>query len=105
MYRLGLRLTLRSGREPEVRPVFSEIVHVIWGMRRTVMVREGDWKLAVTRWPDSPPGTPCPWGALYDLKHDPSEEHNFYGNASYSAVTKRLLSYIESRDAAEHTET
>jgi hypothetical protein len=95
----SLAPALGSGREPEPQPVFSEINHVIWGMRRVVLVRDGAWKLSVARWPDWPAGTPCPFGALYNLERDPNEENNLYGAPETADTARRLLALIEARDA------
>jgi arylsulfatase A-like enzyme len=83
---------LIRGSEPEVRPVFSEMS---FGFdprhpdNRVVMVRDGDWKLSWC------PDVPTEKGELVNLKQDPYEQNNLYGQPESREVQERLIGLIE----------
>jgi arylsulfatase A-like enzyme len=83
----SLARSLRKGREPEARPVFSEFNLLGFGMPagdRYVMVRDGRWKLSVAFTPDAGDG------ALYNLDADPYERTNLFARPEATAIRDRL---------------
>ena len=92
---------LRQGGEPEVEPVFSEIDFGIWQYRdgdRYVMVRDGDWKLAVFRDAKDASRFPDDDGImLHHLASDPGERVNLAARAEHRGVVRRLLHLIDER--------
>lgn len=90
-YAPSLASSLRSGVEPEPRPVFSEETLASFNVRpddRLVLVRDGDWKLSVAMTPDPDEG------ALYHLKDDPHERRNLFDDPSSAGVRDRLTQLI-----------
>lgn len=98
----SLAAPLREGCEPTVEPVFSEVDFGIWQYRsgdRYVMVREGDWKLAVFRDPRDPDRFPADDGImLHNLATDPGERVNLAARPEHQATIRRLLARIDQRD-------
>ncbi len=90
-YAPSLALSLRSGTEPESRPVFSEQTLASFDVRpddRLVLVRDGDWKLSVAMTPEPAEG------ALYNLKDDPHERRNLFADPAFSNIRDRLTQMI-----------
>lgn len=84
---------LRTGREPEARPVFSEFslnsfAPHIQHDGRLVMVRHGHWKLSACIDPAIHDV------ALYDLNHDPEERTNLAGDPACTAQRETLLAFV-----------
>ena len=94
-----------AGLEPLPNPVFSEIDFGIWDYRdgdRYVMVRDGDWKLAVFRdLTDKARFADADGIMLHNLADDPGERTNVAGLPEHQQTVARLLAVIDSRDA-EH---
>ena len=98
----SLAETLRTGAEPTARPVFSELDFGIWGYRdgdRYVMVRDGDWKLAVFRDPLRPERFADTDGlVLFNLAEDPGERHNRSDDPVCAETVARLIALIDAWD-------
>ena len=92
---------LRQGGEPEAAPVFSEIDFGIWQYRdgdRYVMVRDGDWKLAVFRdAKDASRFRDDDGIMLHHLANDPGERTNLAGCPEHQNVVRHLLRLIDER--------
>lgn len=71
-----------------------EIVFVEGGALNSVMARTKTLKLILQR-KKSAGGSIDHWGLLYDLKKDPRELNNLYGNLEYSSQQKKLTAAIE----------
>lgn len=99
----SLAADLRAGREPAAEPVFSEIDFGIWQYRsgdRYVMVRDGDWKLALFRDPRDPGRFAADDGImLHHLATDPGERTNLAARPEHQDTIRRLLALIDQRDA------
>lgn len=78
---------VRSGGEPDSRPVFSEISMGLHDTRY-VMVREGPYKLMMQM--DPVPGD----GMLVDLENDPWERDNLINQPQVRAIQNRLSDLI-----------
>jgi arylsulfatase len=86
---------VRSGRERDDGPVFSEMAFGYQGYRdkdRQVMVRQGRFKL--TLFPDG--GDPD--GALYDLERDPGERLNLFRSRDHQKQIEKMKSSIQAWD-------
>jgi len=96
--------TIRGGREPPAQPVFSEIDFGIWGYRdgdRYVMVRDGDWKLAVFRDTTDKARFPADDGLmLHNLSNDPGERTNLAHHPDHAETVDRLIALIDDHDAS-----
>jgi arylsulfatase A-like enzyme len=83
--------------------VFSEIDFGIWHYRdgdRYVMIRDGDWKLAVFRDPADATRFPVTDGLmLHNLATDPGERTNLAAAPEHQAIIRRLLRLVDARDA------
>lgn len=81
----SLAACVGSGREPDSRPVFSEIDFGCWGYRdgdRYAMVRKGRWKLSLFRDDADPDRFRAGDGLmLFDLANDPGERRNLIPGA------------------------
>lgn len=91
----SLAPSLRDGKEPAAKPVFSEICFGYQGWRdhdRQVMIRDGDFKMSL--FADAGPAD----GALYDLRRDPSETINLYSRKSHQGTVRRLRRQIQEWD-------
>jgi arylsulfatase A-like enzyme len=99
----SLAESLRVGAQPVAEPVFSEIDFGIWKYRdgdRYVMVRDGNWKLAVFRDPMDKTRFPTTDGLmLHDLAIDPGERVNLAAAPEHQATVQRLLGLIDQRDS------
>lgn len=93
----SLAPSLTDDREPEARPVFSELdlqsfAPNILHQGRLVMVRHNDWKLSVCLDPEVHDA------ALYDLKSDPHERDNRAADPScqdqYDALLQLIVNHI-----------
>jgi arylsulfatase A-like enzyme len=88
---LSLARSVRGGAEPPARPVFSEIAFGYQGWRdqdRQVMVRDGPMKLSMF---DTPADRD---GALFDLRTDPEERNNLFGDHRYAVTVARLVRLV-----------
>lgn len=99
----SLAPVLRRGAEPPRRAVVSEIAFGYQGWRdqdRQVMVRDGHWKLSLFAAPHDPRRFAAnPDGALYDLRNDPGETRNLFGDPRRKRDVERLLRRVAEWDA------
>jgi len=58
------------------------------------MVRTKEWKLVLHFSEGSAPAEPI-FGELYDLRNDPNEERNLYGDPSVKAVQEELMERLK----------
>jgi len=94
--------TLRGDAVDELSPVFSEIDFGVWCYRdgdRYVMIRDGDWKLALYR---DPGGRGQRAGAedrmLFNLADDPGECCNLAADPACASVVASLVDKIDTWD-------
>ena len=94
--------TLMDGKEPPVRPVFSELDLGTRGYRtgeRLVMIRDGVWKLSLFRDPfDKDRFVETSDGSLYNLRDDPGERTNLFRSADHRGVVAELVARIDRWD-------
>lgn len=102
----SLMESITSGKEPEERPIFSEIKFGYRGYRdndRLVMVRHGRFKLFLFLDPDDPSKfAKDPEGSLYDLASDPDETQNLFHKAENEKTIDNLRKEIITWDAERH---
>ncbi len=98
----SLASTLRGDAVDEPSPVFSEIDFGVWCYRdgdRYVMIRDGDWKLALYR---DPGGRGQRAGAedrmLFNLADDPGECCNLAADPACASVVTALVDKIDTWD-------
>jgi len=105
----SLASTLRGDVVDEPSPVFSEIDFGVWCYRdgdRYVMIRDGDWKLALYRDPGSRgqrAGTED--RMLYNLADDPGEYCNLAADPAFVSVMAALVDSIDAWDHSRQLKT
>jgi len=103
----SLAAALQGEPLPE-RPVFSELKFGYLGYRdddRLVMIRDGRYKLSLFQNPHDPDQyAGREEGSLYDLKADPREGRNLYGDAAHEETVKRLRRQITNWDRGRFKE-
>ena len=99
---------LSRDEQSPAAPVISEIDFGIWDYRdgdRYVMIRDGDWKLAVFCDPADPNRfTPDDGLMLHNLAEDPGECRNLAGHPDFTDVVARMQTQINEWDAARESD-
>lgn len=99
---VSLATTLKTGHEPADRPIFSEFTLDSFNLRhgdRLVMVRHGDWKLALCLDPQ-----PCD-GWMVNVADDPDERENRFDSNEHEATRDRLVALIDSHVGESEAKT
>jgi len=95
-----------TGTSDEVlsKPVFTEIDLGTWRYRegdRSIMIRDGKWKLALFRDPRNPTRLEDTEDAMmFDLETDPLERNNLANDQQYSDIKAQLKAKIDEWDSS-----